>query len=77
MDKYKRQELARARQRGAEMLVKVERFLDRHDMEATTFGVLATNDSKLVFDMRKGDRVLRRKTLAKIRAFMLVHALAA
>jgi len=65
-----------AQKRTQTLLDKVEIFLDKHDMEATTFGVLAVRDGKLVHDMRKGDRVLRRKTLAKIRAFMLVHALA-
>lgn len=52
-----------------QLLKKIEAFMRRHDLEPTGFGVGATNDSGLVFDLHKG-RKLRRKTIRKITKFM-------
>lgn len=51
------------------LLSQIERFLDRHDMEAAAFGKSAINDTHLVRDMRKGRSPLRR-TVRKIKHFM-------
>jgi hypothetical protein len=51
------------------LLAKIDAFLDRHFMEATAFGQ-ALGDGHLVFDLRKGKRKLRRRTIAKIEAYM-------
>jgi 2,4-dienoyl-CoA reductase-like NADH-dependent reductase (Old Yellow Enzyme family) len=52
---------------------KIERFLRRYDMAATTFGRQAVRDPRLVHDMRKG-RCLRGHTTARAEAFMAAYA---
>ena len=46
------------------VLVKINRYLKRTGMPATTFGRLAVNDPRLVFDLRRGrqpgDRIVAR-----------------
>ncbi|KQM64945.1 hypothetical protein ASE75_07715 [Sphingomonas sp. Leaf17] len=36
------------------VLVKINRYLQRTGMPATTFGRLSVNDPRLVFDLRRG-----------------------
>ncbi len=52
------------------LLRNIEAFLDRHHMEATFFGTRAMKDGHLVFDLRRGHRKLRRKSIARIEAYM-------
>ena len=52
------------------MLVRsVEKFLRQHHMPATKFGRLATQDPRLVHDLRLG-RVPRDRTEERIRGFI-------
>jgi hypothetical protein len=51
------------------LLAEVERFLKRHDMAPTTFGLRAVNDAKLVANLRSGLDV-RTRTADRIREFM-------
>ena len=48
---------------------KIELFLRRTGMRATTFGRLATRDPRFVFDLRKG-REPRRATERRVEHFM-------
>lgn len=53
-----------------QLIAKIDAFLERHRMEPTTFGVKAVNDGHLYFDLQKGKRKFRRKTLGTIEDFM-------
>lgn len=48
---------------------KVEDFIRRHGLSATTFGLWAMNDSRFVFDMRNG-RVCFGSTIRRVYRFM-------
>ena len=48
---------------------KIEKFLRRGGMSATTFGRLALGDPRLVHDLRRG-RELRPPTEARLEAFL-------
>lgn len=54
----------------AEMLNRIEAFLDNHDIGASSFGRSVIGDPRLVGDMRKGRRSLTLRTANKIAAFM-------
>jgi len=51
---------------------RVERFLKRHKMAASTFGRLAQNNSKFVHNMRAG-RIPRPATMNEIDRFMVEY----
>lgn len=51
------------------LLTEVERFLSETGMEPTYFGIKALNDSRFVFDLRKG-RECRRATRERAESFM-------
>jgi len=53
----------------SELLEEIDRFLDRHGMSDTTFGVGAVNNSHLVSRLRHGKSV-RRSSIIKIVKFM-------
>lgn len=53
----------------AKLLSEIERYLVAADMHASTFGLLALNDGKLVMRLRAGSSVTLR-TADKIRAWM-------
>ena len=48
---------------------RIEKFLRKGGMSASTFGRRATGDPRLVHDMRRG-RELRAQTVAKVDAFL-------
>jgi len=52
-----------------EFLLLIEGFLARHDLSPTTFGLWAMDDSRFVFDLRKG-RTCLGKTMYRVRRFM-------
>lgn len=52
-----------------DLLTQIEAFLERHDMEISTFGVQAINDGGLIPDLKDG-RSLRKRTRRKILDFM-------
>lgn len=56
-----------------ELFHKIDRFLERHRMEPTAFGVAAINDGHLYFHLRDGKRKLRRKTRGKIEDFLKTY----
>lgn len=47
----------------------VEEFIKRHDLSPTTFGIWALNDSRFVWDLRRGRRCYS-ITIRKVLAFM-------
>lgn len=49
--------------------LQVEAFIDRHKMSPTTFGLWAMDDSRFVFDLRKGRNCLF-TTVKRVRQFM-------
>ncbi len=52
------------------MLIRtIEKFLREHDMPATKFGRLATNDPRFVLDLRNG-RMPRRRMEKRVEHFM-------
>ena len=51
------------------VLVKINRYLKRTGMPATTFGRLAVNDPRLVFDLRRG-RQPGARTVARVERFI-------
>lgn len=51
------------------LIRKIEKFLRRTDMRATTFGRLAARDPRFVFDLRNG-RMPRARTERRIEHFM-------
>jgi hypothetical protein len=51
------------------LLQEVEKFMERHSMTPTVFGLECANDGHLVRDLRLGKQVTLR-TSDKIRAFM-------
>lgn len=53
-----------------EILERVERFLINQDMSASAFGKDALGDPNFVFDLRKRNRSVTLRTIAKIEAFM-------
>ena len=52
-----------------EFLAKVESFIQLHRLSPTTFGLLARNDSRFVFDLRVG-RSCYAATMTKVFHFM-------
>jgi hypothetical protein len=52
---------------------KITAFLDKHAMELTRFGQLATGDSHIAHDIMRGERKLRRATVRKIEDFMRAY----
>lgn len=52
-----------------EFQLKVDRFIERHNLAPTTFGLWAMNDSRFVFDLRAG-RVCFGKTMRRVYRFM-------
>jgi len=52
------------------ILAEILLFCEKHGMKVSTFSQLATNDRALVKTLRSG-RELRRKTLVKVRKFMV------
>ncbi|WP_296203629.1 hypothetical protein [uncultured Hyphomicrobium sp.] len=52
-----------------QLLAEIEAFIIQHEMNATQFGVLAKNDSALVFRLREGGDVYT-KTATELRRFM-------
>jgi len=52
-----------------EFLLLIEGFLARHDLSPTTFGLWAMDDSRFVFDLRKG-RTCLGKTMSRVRCFI-------
>jgi hypothetical protein len=51
------------------LIRKIEQFLRRHDMPATKFGRLATQDPRFVLDLRKG-RTPRSAMETRVEHFM-------
>lgn len=51
------------------LIRKIEAFMRRTKMPQTTFGRLATNDPRFVFDLHKG-RVPRPRTERRVEHFM-------
>ncbi len=52
------------------LLAKIERFLNKHRMEASAFGIAVAKDNHLVFHLRDGKRKFRRRMIGKILDFM-------
>ena len=57
----------------AQLLERIEEFLAATKMAPSRFGVEAMGDSKLVFQLRKGERSLSLKNAARIARFMQSH----
>lgn len=55
-----------------EFHAKVESFLVKHNLTPTTFGIWAMDDSRFVFDLRKG-RMCFGKTVRKVLAYMTAY----
>lgn len=56
------------------MLIReIEKFLRAHGLSATTFGVLAASDPRLVFDLRNG-REPRKRMRLRVEHFMNTFA---
>lgn len=51
------------------LLAEIEKYLAKHSMAHTTFGLRSINDAKLVANLRAGQDV-RTKTADRIKAFM-------
>jgi hypothetical protein len=49
--------------------LQVEAFIDRHGMSPTTFGLWAMDDSRFVFDLRKGRNCML-TTVKRVHRFM-------
>lgn len=58
----------------ADMLARIERFLEQTQMPPTTFGRRVLNDGALVTQLRAGTRSLTLKSAAKIDDFMSASA---
>jgi len=54
------------------LIRKIETFLHRTGMRATTFGRLAARDPRFVFDLRNG-RIPRARTETRVEHFMNGH----
>jgi hypothetical protein len=54
------------------LIRKIEKFLRRTDMPATTFSRLATRDPRFVFDLRNG-RIPRTRMEQRVEHFMNMH----
>ena len=54
------------------LIRKIEVFLRRTGMPATTFGRLATRDPQFVHDLRRG-RIPRTRTETRVEHFMNIH----
>ncbi len=52
-----------------DFLLKVEHFIQRHQLTPTTFGLWAMNDSRFVFDIRNG-RACFGATIRRVYRFM-------
>jgi len=52
-----------------DFLLLIEQFIQRHPISPTTFGLWAMDDSRFVFDLRKG-RACYGKTMVRVRRFM-------
>ena len=54
------------------LIRKIEKFLRRTEMPATTFGRLATRDPRFVYDLRNG-RIPRTRMEQRVEHFMNNH----
>ena len=54
------------------LIRKIEKFLRRTDMSATTFSRLATGDPRFVYDLRNG-RIPRTRMERRVEHFMNEH----
>jgi hypothetical protein len=54
------------------LIRKIEKFLRRTDMPATTFGRLAARDPRFVYDLRNG-RIPRARMEKRVEHFMNSH----
>ena len=54
----------------SELLDQIERFLLRHQMAPTAFGLYVVNDPNIVRDLRSGDRSPSLKTVQRLVDFM-------
>jgi hypothetical protein len=54
------------------LIRKIEKFLRRTDMPATTFGRLATRDPRFVYDLRNG-RIPRTRMERRVEHFMNMY----
>jgi len=52
-----------------ELLAEIERFLHRHDMNPTTFGIDCMNDGNYLSRLRRG-RTPTLQTIDKVRAYI-------
>lgn len=70
MDEFRVRIVNVRRKTSAQILLgMIERFLVRHDMRPTNFGIWATGDRTLVHDLRRG-RIPTMRTADKARLFM-------
>lgn len=53
-----------------ELLAAVESFLRRTGLAPSRFGELSCGDRNLIFDLREGERELKRSTIGKVEKWM-------
>ena len=51
-------------------VARIDKFIERHNIAPTNFGVMAVNDSNFILDMRRGIRSPTIKTIDRVESFM-------